>query len=56
MDFSKILSQVLDTAKDAATNGLIKGNSKNDQIAKIGGAAAIGLISMLFTQWWFELS
>ncbi|STY62070.1 tellurite resistance TerB family protein [Mannheimia haemolytica] len=49
MDFSKILSQVLDTAKDAATNGLIKGNSKNDQIAKIGGgAAAIGLISMLF--------
>ncbi|HDL1111972.1 TPA: tellurite resistance TerB family protein [Mannheimia haemolytica] len=49
MDFSKILSQVLDTAKDAATNGLIKGNSKNDQIAKIGGGAvAIGLISMLF--------
>ncbi len=49
MDFSKILSQVLDTAKDAATNGLIKGNSKNNQIAKIGGGAvAIGLISMLF--------
>ncbi|HDL5787968.1 TPA: tellurite resistance TerB family protein [Mannheimia haemolytica] len=49
MDFSKILSQVLNTAKDAATNGLIKGNSKNDQIAKIGGGAvAIGLISMLF--------
>ncbi|STY59590.1 Protein of uncharacterised function (DUF533) [Mannheimia haemolytica] len=49
MDFSKILSQVLDTAKDAATNGLIKGNTKNDQIAKIGGgAAALGLISMLF--------
>lgn len=49
MDFSKILSQVLDTAKDAATNGLIKGNSKNDQIAKIGGGAvAIGLISTLF--------
>ncbi|HDL1260517.1 TPA: tellurite resistance TerB family protein [Mannheimia haemolytica] len=49
MDFSKILSQVLDTAKAAATNGLIKGNSKNDQIAKIGGGAvAIGLISMLF--------
>ncbi|HHW7570718.1 TPA: tellurite resistance TerB family protein [Mannheimia haemolytica] len=49
MNFSKILSQVLDTAKDAATNGLIKGNSKNDQIAKIGGgAAAIGLISVLF--------
>lgn len=49
MDFSKILSQVLDTAKDTATNGLIKGNSKNDQIAKIGGGAvAIGLISMLF--------
>ncbi|QLB15749.1 3-hydroxyisobutyrate dehydrogenase [Mannheimia granulomatis] len=49
MDFSKILNQVLDTAKDAATNGLIKGNTKNDQIAKIGGgAAALGLISMLF--------
>lgn len=49
MDFSKILSQVLDTAKDAAANGLIKGDSKQDQIAKIGGgAAAIGLISMIF--------
>lgn len=49
MDFNKILNQVLNTAKDAATNGLIKGNSKNDQIAKVGGgAAALGLISMLF--------
>lgn len=49
MDFNKILNQVLTTAKDAATNGLIKGNSKNDQIAKIGGgAAALGLISMIF--------
>lgn len=49
MDFSQILNQVLNTAKDAATNGLIKGDSKNDQIAKIGGgAAAIGLISMIF--------
>lgn len=49
MDFSKILNQVLTSAKDAATNGLIKGNSRNDQIAKIGGgAAAIGLISMIF--------
>lgn len=49
MDFSKILNQVLETTKDAATNGLIKGNSTNDQIAKIGGgAAAIGLISMIF--------
>lgn len=49
MDFSKILNQVFDVAKDATTNGLIKGNSKNDQIAKIGGgAAAIGLISMIF--------
>lgn len=49
MDFSKILSQVLEMAKDATTNGLIKGNTKNDQIAKVGGAAAaLGLISMLF--------
>lgn len=49
MDFSKILNQVFDVAKDATTNGLIKGNSKNDQIAKIGGGvAAIGLISMIF--------
>lgn len=49
MDFSKILNQVFDVAKDATTNGLIKGNSKNDRIAKIGGgAAAIGLISMIF--------
>ncbi|HGO5848381.1 TPA: tellurite resistance TerB family protein [Mannheimia haemolytica] len=49
MDFNKILNQVLNTAKDAATNGLIKGNTKNDQIAKVGGgAAALGLISMLF--------
>ncbi|MDD0824221.1 DUF533 domain-containing protein [Mannheimia sp. AT1] len=49
MDFSKILNQVLTSAKDATTDGLIKGNSKNDQIAKIGGgAAAVGLISMIF--------
>lgn len=49
MDFNKILNQVLNTAKDAATNGLIKGNTTNDQIAKVGGgAAALGLISMLF--------
>lgn len=48
MDFSKILGQVLNTAKAAASNGLIKGNSTQDQIAKMGGgAAAIGLISMI---------
>lgn len=48
MDFSKILGQVLNTAKEAASNGLIKGNSTQDQIAKMGGgAAAIGLISMI---------
>lgn len=48
MDFSKILGQVLNTAKAAASNGLIKGNSTQDPIAKMGGgAAAIGLISMI---------
>lgn len=48
MDFSKILNQVLDVTKESA-QGAMNGNTTQDKIAKIGGgAAAIGILSMIF--------
>lgn len=48
MDFSKILNQVLSVAQESAKNAM-NGNITTDKVAKIGGgAAAIGILSMIF--------
>ena len=48
MDFSKILNQVLSVAQESAKNAM-NGNTTTDKVAKIGGgAAAIGILSMIF--------
>lgn len=48
MDFSKILNQVLDVAQTSLKDTL-NGDSTADKAAKIGGgAAAIGILSMIF--------
>ncbi|WP_420924782.1 tellurite resistance TerB family protein [Actinobacillus pleuropneumoniae] len=48
MDFSKILNQVLSVAQESAKNAM-NGNTITDKVAKIGGgAAAIGILSMIF--------
>lgn len=48
MDFSKILNQVLDVAQTSLKDTM-NGDSTADKAAKIGGgAAAIGILSMIF--------
>lgn len=48
MDFNKILNQVLGVAKDSVLSAK-DGHTTQDKIAKIGGgAAAIGVLSMIF--------
>lgn len=48
MDFSKILNQVLDVAQTSLKDKM-NGDSTADKAAKIGGgAAAIGILSMIF--------
>lgn len=48
MDFSKVLNQVLSVAQESAKNAM-SGNTTTDKVAKIGGgAAAIGILSMIF--------
>lgn len=47
MDFNQILNQVLNVAKETVINTK-NGNSTQDKVAKIGGgAAAIGILSMI---------
>lgn len=47
MDFNNILNQVLNVAKETF-NDTKNGNSTQDKITKVGGgAAALGLLSML---------
>lgn len=48
MDFNKILNQVLSVAQDQVQKTMA-GNSTADKITKVGGgAAAIGILSMIF--------
>ncbi|PVX39235.1 uncharacterized membrane protein YebE (DUF533 family) [Pasteurella langaaensis DSM 22999] len=48
MDFSKILNQVLNVAQEQVKNTM-SGNSTLDKVTKAGGgAAAIGILSMIF--------